>query len=345
MDIEFHYYITHLIALRAGFKKGDARIIAYSSQYTDDNDVPLRIEDGETPYDILISQTMDPQKPQLERLSIYPAFHFCPGTQEEMFKYAPLRRDGKFHLLTTIPDNSNAIKIFKDALQSGSPYRIGIGTHMYADTFCHRDFAGWKDDFNWMQLKGFVGGLWSAVGPAIGHALAMHNPDIPPLVWEDTRLTSKYSIKKNKEQILKATEKIFDFYCNFTKPGKDASSDKKKLLGEVGEAIGNEVEEDSSKDTRITNYKDILGADYTDYEKQQWFDDAVIRVVEGVATGLDNMKYKYLWKKDYKMSNWYAFQEAVKQHHNVALNVLKGTYELMEISEKRLTGSIPTDNV
>ncbi|MDA8104143.1 MAG: hypothetical protein M0Z71_02065 [Nitrospiraceae bacterium] len=38
MDIEFHYYMTHLIALRAGFKPDDAFKIAYASQYTDDNE-------------------------------------------------------------------------------------------------------------------------------------------------------------------------------------------------------------------------------------------------------------------------------------------------------------------
>lgn len=30
MDIEFHYYMTHLIALRAGFKTEDAHTIAFA---------------------------------------------------------------------------------------------------------------------------------------------------------------------------------------------------------------------------------------------------------------------------------------------------------------------------
>jgi hypothetical protein len=37
MDIEFHYYMTYITALRAGFRVDDAYTIAYSSQY-DDND-------------------------------------------------------------------------------------------------------------------------------------------------------------------------------------------------------------------------------------------------------------------------------------------------------------------
>jgi hypothetical protein len=46
MEIEFHYHITHLMALRAGFKPGDAFKIAYSSQYTYDNDTPAKSKAG-----------------------------------------------------------------------------------------------------------------------------------------------------------------------------------------------------------------------------------------------------------------------------------------------------------
>jgi predicted GNAT family acetyltransferase len=48
MDIEFHYYMTHLIALRAGFKPDDAFVIACASQHTDENDEAHRIEGGFT---------------------------------------------------------------------------------------------------------------------------------------------------------------------------------------------------------------------------------------------------------------------------------------------------------
>ncbi len=342
MDIEFHYYMTHLIALRAGFKKEDALKIAYASQYTDDNDESRKIMGGDTPYYNSISQTSDIQKPQEERLSIYPIFHFCPGTKDEMFKYSPLRKDGGFNLLTTIRDNSNARKIFDDALKAGDVYRIGIGTHMYADTFCHRDFSGWKDAFNWIKLKGFAGGVWNAVGPAIGHALAMHNPDIPSLVWEDTRLTSKYSLKKNKEQILMAAGNIFDIYCGLTKPGKKKSASRDKLLGDLSDAIGNEAETDSTKDVRVKNYRILLDLDYREYDEQQWFDSAVDEVVDPKTVGTSNLRM-LIWKQDYMKSDWYLFQEAVKEHHEAAMYVLKDTFDLMEIDEKMLVGKSTGD--
>jgi hypothetical protein len=335
MDIEFHYYMTHLIALRAGFKKEDALKIAYSSQYTDDNDEEFTIRGGDAPYNNLISQTSDIQKPQEERLSIYPIFHFCPGTNDEISKYQTLREDGARNPLTTIPDNSNARRIFADAIKTVDLYRIGIGTHMYGDTFCHRDFSGWKDKSNWIQLHGFVGELWDAVGPAIGHALAMHNPDIPPLVWEDTRLTSKYRLKKNKEQILLAAGNIFDFYCELTKPGKEQSDIRNRLLGELSDAIGNEAEIDSTKDSRDENYNSLLGPDYVKYSERQWFDNAVDEAVDPETVGTSNLR-TLTWKQNYMKSDWFLFQKAVRQHHDVAMNVLKDTFVLMGIEEKIL---------
>lgn len=60
------------------------------------------------PYVNFISQTMDITKPQEVRLSIYPVFHFCPGTADEVHGLSPKRKDGRINPLATIPNNSNA---------------------------------------------------------------------------------------------------------------------------------------------------------------------------------------------------------------------------------------------
>lgn len=331
MDIEFHYYQTHLIALRAGFSPDDALTIAYASQYTDDNENVYRIEGHSAQYTNLISQTMDITKPQEERLSIYPLFHFCPGTKDEVFKHSPARRDGKFHLLATIPDNKNAKAIFERAVKSNNLYRIGIGAHMYADTFCHCDFAGWKDEFNWTRTDGVVGEIWSAVGPAIGHALAMHCPDIPSLVWEDVRLTSKYRQKRNKEKVLNAAGKVFDFFCLNTKPSNSTAL-KQMLIGDLDAAIGEEAERDSeeSLNVRMANYKVLLGTNYKEYKKADWFSDAIRWQVEPHTVGTSDVRYDYSWRDDHLNSDWFRFQEAVKAHHAAALEVLADTFAMME---------------
>ncbi len=65
VDIEFHYYITYLVAARAGFEPQEASALAYSSQYIDNNDIIFQINPG-TPesYSNYISQTINIFKPK-----------------------------------------------------------------------------------------------------------------------------------------------------------------------------------------------------------------------------------------------------------------------------------------
>jgi hypothetical protein len=44
----------------------------------------------------------------------------------------------------------------------------------------------------------------------------------------------------------------------------------------------------------------------------------------------------YIWKKDYMNSDWYKFQEAVKQHHDFAFSVLRETFDSMGITDTLL---------
>ena len=329
MDIEYHYYMTFIIALRVGFGKEQAYKIAYSSQYTDDNDTSYKIDDGrEDEYNNYISQTMDITKPQEERLRIYPIFHFMPGTSKEIWQSSPDRKDGKFHLLNTVSNNQNAAALLNDALLSENSFRIGIATHMFADTFAHQNYVGFKDEFN--AMKGFLQGLL----PNIGHADAKHNPDIPNLIWKDTRLTSKYHLRKNKEIFLTATGCIFDQYCSVLKPaGADAT--KASLLADIGTAIGNEVENDMNKlrSQRHGRYKELLKDSFIEYNEDDWFDEAVRYERDPLTIGTSNIKTLYFWKAGYRESDWYFFQEALKEHQKKALAVLASTFDRMEVAK------------
>lgn len=166
----------------------------------------------------------------------------------------------------------------------------------------------------------------------------MHSPDIPSLVWEYSRLTAHYRLKQNKEQILFAAGKIFDIYCDLTKPGKEQSAIRNKLVGDLSNAIGNEAEGDLTKGIRDENYKRLLGPDYREYDERQWFYRVVDEKVDPETVGTSNTR-TLIWKKDYMQSDWFLFQEAVRQHHDVAMNVLKDTFVLMGINEKILAGN------
>jgi hypothetical protein len=45
MDIEFHYWLTGLVAHRAGFSKEESLTIAHASEYVDENDISHEILD------------------------------------------------------------------------------------------------------------------------------------------------------------------------------------------------------------------------------------------------------------------------------------------------------------
>lgn len=327
MDIEFHYYMTFIIALRAGFTKEQAYKIAYSSQYTDDNDTSYRIRSGEGDYYINdISQTSDITKPQQERLRIYPLFHFMPGTADEIWRSAQGRKDGKLHQLTAIPASQNASALLRDALDSGNIYRIGIASHMFADTFAHQNFVGFKDEFN--AMSGFLEGLL----PNIGHADAKFSPDIPNLIWKDTRLTSKFALRKNRDIFLSAAASLFDHYDRVA--NRPAGPAKEGLLADVGEAIGAETESGTNKSTsrRLDGYKDLLKESLVEYNEDDWFDEAVRYGPDPQKTGTSESEPLFFCKTDFKESDWYLFQEAVKEHQKRAFALLRPSFENMEIA-------------
>ena len=205
MDIEFHYWITAIVANRAGFDADETRIIAYSSQFVDDNDIRLDVVDRATKKvdRNYISQTMDITKPKRELMRIYPIFHFVPG---EPAAESARRRDGKMHILTTTPDSENAGHLLAEAFKSSADcrlYRIGIATHAYVDTWAHQNFVGWFDDFNGM----------GKVLPNVGHADAAHNPDRVGHRWDDDRLIDV--VVNNNHRFWAAAEKLFGRYCDY----------------------------------------------------------------------------------------------------------------------------------
>ncbi len=336
MDIEYHFYITYIIALRAGFDKNKAYKIAYSSQYTDDNDVEqLTINKGKPDaYEVYISQTMNIFKPREERLRIYPIFHFFPGTPEETLKLSLRRCDGKLHLLNTTPCNSNALKLINATLKSNNPYRIGIATHTFVDTYAHQSFVGFKDEFNGMK------GILNKLIPDIGHADARYAPDWPALKWQDERLISKDKDINNKDRFLEASGKLFELYRRHLTPGcpkQKLEKDKKTLLRDIDRAIGEYDKKNKKKNRRINRYLNLIGDNLVeDYNERSWFKVAVKKQRKDSGSGSRrrrHFKWDYIWQDNYVRSDWYKFQQAVKAHQKKAKEILKPVFEQTEVAK------------
>ena len=139
MDIEFHYYMTYLIAAKAGYSVSDSTIIAHAAQSVDDNHIPVRlVDDGGISYENSISQTMDILRPHEDSL-IYPIFHFIPGDPKAP---STRRTDGVERQMVTTPNSALANKMLDAALKSKDLYRIGVSAHGYVDTWAHQNFVG-----------------------------------------------------------------------------------------------------------------------------------------------------------------------------------------------------------
>ena len=334
MDTEFHYWTTGLIAHRAGFSKKESALIAYASEYVDENDVSFQIKNKQKGglYSNHISQTMNILKPKTELMRIYPVFHFIPGEPDAS---TARRRDGKMHLLNTTPNSENANEIIDAAFKTPEDtrlYRIGIASHSYVDTWAHQNFVGWYDYFNNIGLD---------IKPDIGHADAEHHPDWMGHVWVDNRLVD--GDVNNKLRFLSASKELFHKYCDYIKKQKNEDNCaeweklEKELIGMMGPTFTGDW--NRYKDKRIESYKNTLDW-FPDFDDRKWFDAAIKTKIHGIKDSHGGIKAKftvftdeYYWHDELnkEKSDWFRFQEAVKEHEKFALKLLSPTFKKMGI--------------
>ena len=147
-------------------------------------------------------------------------FHFLPGLQgrteaEKLVckKHSVLAKRLKYRLYDTTLANSNYV------------FRLGVGMHVLADTWAHQEFAGINNAVN--QVKDLLfstqgsmvekmldemldstllGKVLDMVMP-LGHAAAVHCPDMPYLWWKSgERFTGG---RKNWDEFMDASEELY----------------------------------------------------------------------------------------------------------------------------------------
>ncbi len=327
MNIEFHYYITKYLALQAGFDKEEAEIIAYSSQYLDDNFIPLKIKTPQNDiYQNFISQTPDITNPEKKLIRIHLLYHYLPGTPTST---KVSRKDGKMHLLMTTPASNYAQEIFFETTKSEDLYSLGIASHMLADTFSHQNFVGTFDEINSMT------GVWESSKNHLGHADAQFKPDIPNLIWHDPRLIEENATIDNTERILLAANKLYSNFLLITMMEEGYWSKVKKNLTDIIKPTITEPElaaEKEQRKERINKYNELF-AEFNaedEYNPMKWLDDTIEEDIF-----LKNKKIKpetgLTFKKDFEKSNWYKFQEALKFYEKISIGKLNPLFAQMEL--------------
>jgi len=325
MDIEFHYYITKYLAKEAGFDNNEAEIIAYSSQYVDDNTTQYNIQiNTNESYQNLISQTPDITKPIRKNIRIYVLHHYLPGDPNSP---KARRKDGKMHLLMTTAASTHAQEIFFEATRSEDLFKLGIASHMLSDTYMHQNFVGNYDEINSMK------GVWDTLKPFIGHADASYKPDIPNLIWEDPRLIDENGIINNPERIMQAARKLYNNFIIMTSFESNWPQIKQNLSEILKNTISEKQLRSATKlrEERISAYLEILNDKPSNkYDPHRWFE---IAVSEKSTSNTKSKQKIYSFKKNYQTSNWYLFQEAVKEYQNIAFRKLKPILEDLDLKE------------
>nr|MCR5402949.1 hypothetical protein [Butyrivibrio sp.] len=139
-------------------------------------------------------------------------------------------------LLETTLDNSNF------------GFRLGVGLHVFADTWAHQEFAGINNTINKVQdlifasqgslIEKVISDLVGASGVMskvldefmpLGHAAAVHCPDMPYIWWRSgERFTDG---RKNWDEFLEAAEECFRILQSVScEPVTGLSDEQQKLL-------------------------------------------------------------------------------------------------------------------
>ncbi len=280
MNIEFHYYIIHYIALKAGLSEQEARTIAYSSQFVDNNLLSYTIDTGREQFRGMITQNYGWWDTNFPR-EIYLPFHFFPSLDPSA---GGSRRDGRQNPFSVSSNSPPVKELLISALKTRNPYRIGIALHTFADSWSHQNFSGLKEDWNRAGDSGII--------PPIGHAQVLTQPDILEKTWTDTRLKGDAAQVSNRERFIGAAAKIYKYLCTYNKRG---FIDCELIIDRLSDLWGPPGHEKPMKE-RILDM--IIEENIEEYNRNTWKQEAFIqersRYDEESSSGYD----KLIWLKD-----------------------------------------------
>jgi hypothetical protein len=334
MEKDFHHHLVYALAKVVGFNKKiegsdetEAEIIAYASQYVDDNCdreysvshnnenypivLPNKIETKNGRYYYpLITQAVNIKSLDLKIQNyVFMPFHFLPGD------YKTLNINDLTNPYCTTKNSASANKVLDEALKSEDSYRIGIAFHTYADTWSHQRFTAFNEPWN-KVLEWYKD--FKALAPDIGHADVWHLPDQICKTWRDHRFDESSVV--NKDRTFEALEKI---YKKLYQQRKDTSW--ADIKDEIAKIIYLDTMDDSDEkkvyDERKKRIESFIG-ELLSYDRDKWIADAVEFELEEAdeddphdPLGIHGKKLvptDIHLKDNFEGSHWYKFQVAAK---------------------------------
>jgi hypothetical protein len=226
MRIDFHFYTIYALARSVGFSPDNAYVIAYASQYTDDevNENTILFENGGEFEPVITAHRIFDPMAVSERIckKVWVPFHFLPGNKgagiDQMF---------------TVANGDLAQAIINQFLSYGLlPYNLhllGIILHAYADTWSHQNFMGMRNGMNRaseLRVQGENIYIYN-LAPTLGHAQTGSTPDEPRLEWEYINYQGELQQIANYNRALEAAQNCHRVLSQFIDKFEDNFRDSR----------------------------------------------------------------------------------------------------------------------
>ena len=325
MNVEFHYYSTAFLAVKAGFSLEDATTLAYASQYVDHHHRTYEIT---TPRGTLLSRPTQNFSfwDQATVAEVLAPFHFFPAGLEETKSRPSLRTDGQFSAWDVRPNTPGVKLLLVEALKTKNLHRIGLALHTYSDTWAHQNFTARNEPWNRLDPGNRL--------PSPGHAQAGRSPDLWLATWTDVRLATSEVV--NFSRFAEAARKIYRYLCLYR--GKDFHRDEDQVAAELASLVeagrGRQTAED-----RMLEF--ILALNLNPYDRRAWPQEAIETVEEGSAAwpGLDKWKkvgedllhrvglgspHRARAKPKFDDTPFAAWIRAAEEHRSLAKTLIEG---------------------
>jgi hypothetical protein len=326
MRIDFHFYTIYVLARAAGFSPDDAHVVAYSSQYTDDevseNDIWFEGGDIFKPH-ITAHRIYDPHAVTTEiAKAVWMPYHFVPGNTGT----------GDERLITRT--NGPVIKeIINEFLNTDFDiilyglHLLGIILHAYADTFSHQDFVGIRNEMNRVDDLKISGEevpefLAYRMLPTLGHAQVGSTPDEPYREWEYWNYSGEHEIH-NHQRALDAAQfcyaLLIRFLGQFPKFVSFPPVSWKKLEGKLGDLFENNQDIEACRKawreaiTKAEFWFVPQGRDIDlEYSEREWFEAAVRK--ETLPSESGQLEDRYIKEENFDRSNFKLFNDAASYY-------------------------------
>jgi len=257
MNVEFHYYSTAFLAVKAGFPLDEATTLAYAGQYVDDHHRPLEILTPRGPVVSGPTQNFSFWDPATVSGVLAP-FHFLPAGI--LTGTAPaLRVDGGRSPWDVTPGSAPAKALLVAALRTGNLHRIGLALHTFSDTWAHQNFTARNEAWNRLEPGNRL--------PSPGHAQAGWAPDLWLTEWTDPRLKEPKVV--NFTRFADCARKVYRYLCTFR--GGDFR-DEDDVAAELAALVSAGRDRDALED-RVIEF--VMALNLEPYDKTLWMSRAV----------------------------------------------------------------------